>query len=399
MSKAKLFVKFSKFNVGTIAGLINKTVKFSTVYEFNDPNELIPIYFMDTDMILEKYKEKYESEIQKVKSNVTQEQLELHLKAEVLLGRRRDVALGESEMLRLRYLNSVKIFCVSSASVFDDDSAQIMFSHYADNWQGIACIYEINSENLGSINYQHHIPILVSELGSAAKGDADKEFFRTKACQWRYEKEWRIVVDRDPFGGGNGIEEMSDHKITLKAILYTPKLADTNKKLLEQINHNFYGCEVKLKEVTANESYSGQNDYFLNCGPERGPGIVKVSEWLKKLNENKEKKSCNKNHSLCLDCDMANVFVAMEKELYKMLAASRSEDESYEYNEDLEKICAAVRAYQDKGEEDAQLKEKICGGFKTIVHELESGCIPTDKDVLCCLYYIATARSQIKTSF
>lgn len=35
-----LYVKFVPYNEKTLAGLINKTVKFSTVYEFNDFNEL-----------------------------------------------------------------------------------------------------------------------------------------------------------------------------------------------------------------------------------------------------------------------------------------------------------------------------------------------------------------------
>jgi hypothetical protein len=35
----KCFVKFVQFNARTIQTIINKTVKFSTVYEFNDLNE------------------------------------------------------------------------------------------------------------------------------------------------------------------------------------------------------------------------------------------------------------------------------------------------------------------------------------------------------------------------
>ncbi len=38
--KRQYFVKFVRYNNHTLSNLINKTIKFSTVYEFNDFNEL-----------------------------------------------------------------------------------------------------------------------------------------------------------------------------------------------------------------------------------------------------------------------------------------------------------------------------------------------------------------------
>lgn len=41
--------------------------------------------------------------------------------------------------------SSVGIFCAADLSVFDDDSAQLMFAHYGENLKGLALIYVISS--------------------------------------------------------------------------------------------------------------------------------------------------------------------------------------------------------------------------------------------------------------
>jgi hypothetical protein len=309
MSKAKLFVKFSKFNVGTIAGLINKTVKFSTAYEWNDPNELNLGIGRNLSGCVEdsKYRDDFLKFITKVMQDpdrlVKLKQVRLlglpgttyDNWKKIIEGNTPEVIFEQHEkiipdLVDIVHLSSVKMFCVSSATVFDDDSAQIMFSHYADNWQGIACIYEITSADLGYVKYQHQLPVLINEIDSTMRGKVDKNFFRTKSCQWRYEKEYRIirtdnVFKEDSSVDANGCIPMDKCGITLKAILYTPNLADTNKEILKQINDKFYDNTIELKEVTANVcSMSGGGEYFLRCADK---DEVKVIDWIKKKYVNK----------------------------------------------------------------------------------------------------------------
>lgn len=45
---------------------------------------------------------------------------------------------------------AVGILCLSSMEIFDDDSAQLMFAHYADNLNGLALIYHHTGSNTPS---------------------------------------------------------------------------------------------------------------------------------------------------------------------------------------------------------------------------------------------------------
>ena len=68
--------------------------------------------------------------------------------------------------------SSVGIFCLSSWEVFEDDSAQLMFAHYASNNEGLALVYESNdTEKVLPVKY---------DTSYVLRGHTPEEFERIK---------------------------------------------------------------------------------------------------------------------------------------------------------------------------------------------------------------------------
>ena len=132
------------------------------VYEFNDFNEYgyiscledLPTLIHSDVINLLKEKFKTLNFLNNLKINSTErcdEQFHKKITSFLEEGKFEDLLKSENKCLRLLEENfafsSVGIFCASILDVFSDDSAQLMFAHYAKNLSGVALIYEIEENS------------------------------------------------------------------------------------------------------------------------------------------------------------------------------------------------------------------------------------------------------------
>ena len=88
-------------------------------------------------------------------------------------------------------------------SLAEQWNSPLMWSHYADEHNGICIEYNITSSVCGApkkVNYEGGRGILISHLinwffnnSESAKTEIEYKYFYTKANQWQYEKEWRYI--------------------------------------------------------------------------------------------------------------------------------------------------------------------------------------------------------------
>jgi hypothetical protein len=161
--------------------------------------------------------------------------------------------------------NSVGIFCASCINVFANDSAQLMFAHYAKNCRGIALIYQFTESpgNLHEMTYNDE-NLLKDQSNVAPYEWLDNNFsnvdsFKKKSTKWQYENEYRLFDTP-------GVHDTTEHKLELRAILYTSRLSNSYLKELAEINDNTYESNLKLQEIypSRSEKHTG----FLIDGKE-----------------------------------------------------------------------------------------------------------------------------------
>lgn len=100
-----------------------------------------------------------------------------------------------------------RLMCLSGAETYDDGRDILMWSHYADSCRGARVELEINNDDLPTgcrispIDYCDVRPVL--SLAKTTTWDSDdREYIRyveeclwSKCSAWRYENEFRLVVD------------------------------------------------------------------------------------------------------------------------------------------------------------------------------------------------------------
>ncbi len=269
----RYFVKFVKFNTNTIEALINKQVKFSTVYEFNDFNELkylghiypppniktiitehikdptVQTLLISNALDCGVYNRSYVNDIiTRLKDFNKSTDTEIFYQSEPKIN---DWPLFMESLA----FASVGIFCVSDLIVFKDDSAQLMFAHYADSLKGLALIYEIADE-MSLINMSY--TPFDERKGSSGDPDRFKKYlngifddvedFRSKSNKWGYEKEGRMF-DKP------GIYSTDAKGLKLKAILHTPRFPIKSIDTLNNINEKHYHNTLKIKELDPSVEY------------------------------------------------------------------------------------------------------------------------------------------------
>lgn len=252
----KFFVKFVPYNEYTIQNLINKTIRFSTVLDFNDFNE--ESIFVGNTIESEKIKcdiqdylkipDNYYKFIDGLKRCAS---FKREYKNESLenFDLEKDCNNLGNAIAIIAYLNT-GIFCVSDIKVFKNDSAQLMFAHYGNNLKGLALIYEYTEKKAHKITYKGNI--LGYEKNSEEglleliKGK-ETESFLNKSKKWRYENEYRLFSKP-------GIEKASEHNLELKGIFYTARLEDNIISTLKSINGTRYEDKLFITEVYKNSS-------------------------------------------------------------------------------------------------------------------------------------------------
>jgi hypothetical protein len=301
MDISKCFVKFVQFNDRTIQTIINKTVKFSTVYEFNDLNEqnVKEISFPRRSHTfiaeLKKYlsdDNKREDVISKIKENVlcndenTPKRNQINQYLQTIASALRNPTWDDFEEIywatvigHISYIET-GVFCLSGAEVFKDDAAQLMFAHYAENLQGLALVYalDVNAKLPTTIKYERILREFMDENDyvELIKGKYF-DFFCYKSKNWKYENEYR-------FFSTPGLQTASSIGLTLKGLFYTDRFdneAEAPKlKLLRSINEKYYENLLFIERLI--RSYQGEK--FLVYRQENGePQKYEVLEYLGQL--------------------------------------------------------------------------------------------------------------------
>ncbi len=296
------FIKFVQFNDRTIQTIINKTVKFSTVYEFNDLNEQNvivspPHVFPAAIAELKKYlsdANKRENVISKIKENVLcndenipkRNQIIQYLQTIASVLRNPASTWDDFEDIYwatvIEHISYIEtgIFCLSGVEVFKDDAAQLMFAHYAENLQGLALLYtlDVNTELPTAVEYKGRQIECMDENDyiELIKGKYFG-FFSYKSKNWKYENEYR-------FFSTPGLQTTSSIGLTLRGIFYTERFdkeAETpNLNMLRSINEKYYENHLFIERLI--KSY--QEEKFLVYTQEGGkPKKYEVLKYLEKL--------------------------------------------------------------------------------------------------------------------
>lgn len=263
---SNLYVKFTPFNEYTICNLINKTVWFSTVYGFNDFNELLGyIGSLEPKNIEQPLRDRINSKLSchKFKQTLICDSIHHTHFGEDLswfdgyqqwLNKLDTIETIDDKKIPEHYFPllleqlacaSVGIFCVSHIDVFNDDAAQLMFAHYAKNLTGLALVYDIPSAY--EVEYKSGLPVSSGRsdrLGSWLSYQFDKndmDDFLKKSQLWEYEKEHRLF--------GEPGKSIKKDNFELKAILYTPRFDIQMEALLHSINEKHYKGTIIIKKI------------------------------------------------------------------------------------------------------------------------------------------------------
>ncbi|KHE91279.1 MAG: DUF2971 domain-containing protein [Candidatus Scalindua rubra] len=300
MDIKRCFVKFVQFNDRTIQMIINQTVKFSTVYEFNDLNEqnVIVGFPSKSHTFIDKLKNyfsdanKRENVISKIKESVlcNDENIpkcgEVRQYCQTIASLLRNPTWDGFEKIywstiveHISYIET-GIFCLSGADVFKDDAAQLMFAHYANNLRGLALVYtrDVNTKLPTTIEYKGRQVVCMEENDyvELIKGKCF-DFFCCKSKNWKYENEYR-------FFSTPGLQTASSIGLTLKGLFYTDRFdseAEAPKlKLLRSINEKYYENPLFIERLI--RSY--QEEKFLVYKQENSkPKKYDVLEYLEQL--------------------------------------------------------------------------------------------------------------------
>ena len=216
--------KFYAYNENSLSVLKNRTVWFAKPDSFNDPFDCKisfdnSINLQELENFLPRYKnfkgvseKQVEEEMQKIRDSRGQVDAEFR---EIWS----NVLKAADEQLR----NS-GVFCLSQCN-----TNILMWSHYADNHKGFCVEFVRSSQNdLGDYDKTRRVKYMPDYPSiSLLNPDAfDLKFF-TKAIDWKYEKEWRLVNE-----GGNVQERLPGD---ISAMIFGLRMTERHKESIRNI--------------------------------------------------------------------------------------------------------------------------------------------------------------------
>lgn len=218
--------KFYAYNENSLSVLINKKIWFAKPGSLNDPFDCkIPFDYHINQNDLKDFLPRYQNF-----KGITDEQVLEEMKMiQDSTGQfdKEFVKIWDAVIKKAdEQLSNSGVFCLSQCC-----TNILMWSHYANSHKGFCVEFIRNSDNcLGDyektrrVNYRTDFPA-VSPLSSEA---FDLKFF-SKATNWKYEKEWRLINEEGNIEEslpGNisaiifGLNMPAHHRTTLKNILF-----------------------------------------------------------------------------------------------------------------------------------------------------------------------------------
>lgn len=164
---------------------------------------------------------------------------------------------------------SQKILCFSNPPTTAADS--LMWSHYANKWQGVRLGFDLLFENhhqvtydttspyaLTPVTYSQKRPVL--DLSRIEEVDGDPlysrylyDVFRTKAEPWRYENEWRLFCDEQYSTECDGMRFWDFNKALLRTIDIGPNVDAAHQEQIIEISKTLYP-HVEVRKVIMSDS-------------------------------------------------------------------------------------------------------------------------------------------------
>jgi len=293
MDTSNMYVKFLPFaSDNEVKAITERTIKFSTVNEFNDFNERVTVggpVNDDVSRFVEELKEQLDSDCEKKSLLISKLKEELYLNISgcanieetntfiektskiIKEGRYCDIerVRWPSVVEYLGYINT-GIFCMSDIKVFDDDSAQLMFAHYSNNLKGVALVYKLKGKKKAEeVKYREcrgvntfSDNILLKEYLQGKH----TSLFLNKSESWKYEKEYRLF-------SSPGIHLASDNGLELIGVFYTKRMnnpcvlklvkeAKQQKLFFEMIEPSYESIKPRKFKVYTSEGKKSVKDYL-----------------------------------------------------------------------------------------------------------------------------------------
>lgn len=187
MSAPTHLYKYQRLTAHSLASLLNETVWLSSPVAFNDPFDCAITLSKDK---LEESLEHAITEVAK-KSEISREQIKNHDKVI-----NQDQAAYEWLRNSLRTtMQKIGVLCLSATPC-----EILMWSHYAENHKGFCVEYDFSDgtqlrQLAHPVRYTETIPALsLANLPGDAKNSFLDVCIFTKAKQWEYEQEWRVIM-------------------------------------------------------------------------------------------------------------------------------------------------------------------------------------------------------------
>jgi len=226
--------RYQSLTAHSLASLLNDTVWLSTPTTFNDP--------FDCAITLSRAKLKDSIDLAiadiAIRNNTSKEKIFNHDTVT-------DQDAEAYERLRTSLKNSMQkigVLCFSAAP-----AEILMWSHYANNHKGFCVEYDFSEgshlRNIARpVCYSENIPELsLANLSQRAESNFLDVCIFTKAKQWQYEQEWRVIMSE----GGRSFQAPA--KIT--SIIFGARMPTEEKVMFFRALRHKEGIEFKKAEL------------------------------------------------------------------------------------------------------------------------------------------------------
>ena len=245
-----ILYKYSSINQNLFSSLINNELWFSNPFDFNDPYDCNLNYdFSDIN-----YEKIYNHLVQSDKK------FNWGLTDEFVKNRAKNIYNNPNEIYELTKdflkstINNRGITCFS-----ESDTILLMWSHYADSHKGVCLTFDVEKDrDFFSIPYKVNYPIDYPKIDPFSNNDGKEVqlVLATKSKEWAYEKEVRIVKEKDYCPKFRGAVEFKPetlteikfgYKASLEQIRTVRNLVDKKyphvKLYTSKIKHSEFGIE------------------------------------------------------------------------------------------------------------------------------------------------------------
>lgn len=227
----------------TIKSIKNNSITFATGPTFNDP--------FDSDISIPMIWDTQESFIKLADSlGVTDpKEIMVQYASRRLERRKRNNELSENEiniLSKIKHsLNNYYIFCASR-----DNKNHLLWSHYADSHKGICIRYNYRKLISGldtyaddDINYNDS-PIDLSD--TLTKNDLFLDFLFKKSTDWRYEDEYRLILNKTKNEGEENYNNVKSNEELSDMIIFG---FDCNIEMRVRIMNDLNDSNIIFKQV------------------------------------------------------------------------------------------------------------------------------------------------------